>query len=399
MRILQIANKFPYPAKDGGAIATLSLAKSFALLGHDVTMLALNTSKHYTDPAIVPAELASAIRFISVPADTEIRVTKMIRNFLFSRIPYNAERFISKDFEHTLVKLLKEEVFDIIQLEGLYLAPYLDTIRFCTNTKVVMRAHNIEHEIWERTVSQQSGIRKLYLRNLAGRIKRMELHYLNLCDAVLPITTRDGDILKKLGCRLPSHVVPMGVNAFELMPDHSHLEFPSLFHIGALDWMPNQEGLIWFFENVWGKILEKHPGLRFYLAGRNAPAKFTSLAYPNVEYLGEVDDAYQFIRSKSVMIVPVLSGSGMRIKIIEGMALGKAIVTTPVGTEGISTTHGENIFISSNPSDFAGYICKLVENRELCLKTGENARNFVAEHYDNNAITGSLVAFYKSLLQ
>lgn len=399
MRILQVANKFPYPAKDGGSIATLSLAKSFALLGHDVTMLALNTSKHYTDPDTVPAELASAIRFISVPADTGIRVTKMIRNFLFSRIPYNAERFISKEFELALAKLLKEEVFDIIQLEGLYLAPYLDVIRAWSKAKVVMRAHNIEHEIWERTVTLQSGIRKIYLRNLARRIKNMELYYLNLCDAVLPITSRDGEILMKLGCRLPCHVVPMGVNAADLLPDHSHLEFPSLFHIGALDWMPNQEGLLWFFENVWGKVLEKHPATRFYLAGRNAPPKFTSLAYPNIEFLGEVDDAYRFIRSKSIMVVPILSGSGMRIKIIEGMALGKAIVTTPIGTEGIATTHGENIFIAGNPGDFAAYICNLVENRELCLKTGENARNFVVDHFDNNAITGSLLAFYKNLLQ
>jgi glycosyltransferase involved in cell wall biosynthesis len=362
-------------------------------------MLAINTSKHYTDPDTVPADLSKSIKFISVPADTRIRVTRLIRNFLFSRMPYNAERFISREFEQTLAKLLKDEVFDIIQLEGLYVAPYLDIIRAGSQARVIMRAHNIEHEIWERTVSQQSGVRKIYLRILAARIKKMELHYLNLCDAMLPITQRDGEILKKLGCRLPSHVVPMGVNANELMPDHSNLEFPSLFHIGALDWMPNQEGLLWFFENVWHKIREKHPGLGFYLAGRNAPQKFTSLAYPNIEYLGEVEDAYQFIRSKSVMIVPVLSGSGMRIKIIEGMALGKAIVTTPVGTEGISTTNGENIFVAAQPEDFARYVCSLVENRELCLKIGENARNFVADHYDNNAITSSLVAFYKSLLQ
>jgi glycosyltransferase involved in cell wall biosynthesis len=162
--------------------------------------------------------------------------------------------------------------------------------------------------------------------------------------------------------------------------------------------MPNQEGLIWFFENAWGKILEKDPGLTFYLAGRNAPHKFTNLPYPNINFVGEVEDAYQFIRSKAVMIVPVLSGSGMRIKIIEGMALGKAIVTTSVGTEGIGTTHGENIFIADQPDEFATYVCSLLENRELCMQTGEKARNFVAGHYDNNAITISLIAFYQNLL-
>ncbi len=186
----------------------------------------------------------------------------------------------------------------------------------------------------------------------------------------------------------------MGVDTVELLPDHSRLEFPSVFHIGALDWMPNQEGLLWFFENVWGKILEKHPDLLFYLAGRNAPPHFKVLPYPNVVYTGEVDNAYDFIRSKAVMIVPVLSGSGMRIKIIEGMALGKAIVTTSIGTEGIATTHGSDIFISDDPEEFARYVCSLIEDRNFCLKIGENASKFVKSRYDNYIITSSLVRLF-----
>ena len=398
MKILQIANKFPYPAKDGGSIATLCLSRSFASLGHDVTVLAVNTSKHYTDPASIPAELSGAIRFISVPVNTDIRIFRLIRNFLFSTWPYNAERFISKEFDATLKKLLLAEKFDIIQLEGLYLAPYLETIRAHSSAKVVMRAHNIEHEIWKRTIFQTRGLKKYYILHLAGRIRRMELQFLNRYDAVLPITSRDGDLLRKLGCRLPSHVVPMGINAGDLLPDHTRLEFPTVFHIGSLDWIPNQEGLLWFFERVWNLVLEKHPTLMFYLGGRNAPPYFKALPYPNIVYVGEVDNAYDFIRSKAVMIVPVMSGSGMRIKIIEGMALGKAIVTTTIGTEGIATTHGSNILMADDPEEFARGVCTLIEDRNYCEKIGENARNFVTVHYDNFAITNSLAEFYQNLL-
>jgi glycosyltransferase involved in cell wall biosynthesis len=399
MNILQIANKFPYPPKDGGSIATLSLSKSFALLGHRVTVIALNTSKHFTDPSLIPVQLSSQIRFISVPVDTDIRILDLFVNFLFSRMPYNAERFISRAFDKKLKELLSSEKFDIIQLEGLYLAPYIKTIRDHSAAKVVMRAHNIEHEIWQRTITKLTGLKKWYISNLAARIKQMELKYLNLYDAVLPITSRDGDLLRKLGCRLPLHVVPMGVNAGELLPDYTKLEFPSLFHIGALDWMPNQEGLTWFFENVWGLVLAKHPDLQFFLAGRNAPAPFKTLHYPNIVFLGEVDDAYDFMRSKAVMIVPVLSGSGMRIKIIEGMALGKAIVTTSIGTEGIATTDGRDILIADDPGQFAGKVCDLIDNRNYYMEIGENARNFVKEQYDNHAITSSLTEFYQSLLR
>jgi len=398
MRILQFANKFPYPARDGGSIATLSLARSLARLGHEVTVLAINTSKHYSDPSFIPSELSRLVRFIAVPVDTDIRMIKLVRNFLFSSLPYNAERFISKAVEDALLKLLKEEEFDIIQMEGLYLAPYLSLIRSRSQARSVMRAHNVEFEIWERSATLQKGLKQWYFKHLANRIKAMEIDYLNKYDAILPITQRDGAMLEKMGCRLPLHVVPTGIDADKLVPDHSRLDFPSLFHIGALDWIPNQEGLLWFFDKVWGKILEKHPGIVFYLAGRNAPESFRNLPYPNIEFLGEVDDAYDFIRSKGVMIVPVLSGSGMRIKIVEGMALAKAIVTTSIGTEGIGTTHGNNIMTADDPGAFASHVLSLVEDKDYCMKIGENARNFVVNHYDNRAISMSLLEFYQHLL-
>jgi glycosyltransferase involved in cell wall biosynthesis len=362
-----------------------------------VTILAINTSKHYTDPATVPDFLSSAIRFIGVSVNTDIGIFSLLRNFFFSKWPYNAERFINSEFDRRLAGLLQEEKFDIIQLEGLYLAPYLDTIRKNSQARVVMRSHNIEHEIWDRSKGQHSGIRRVYIKHLARRIRKMELSFLNRYDAIVPITARDGKVLTGLGCRVPIHIVPTGINAKELLPDHSRMDFPSVFHLGALDWMPNQEGLNWFFGSVWPLILRKHPDLIFYLAGRNAPDHFKKLPYKNVVFLGEVDDAYKFISSRAVMVVPVLSGSGMRIKIIEGMALEKAIVTTTIGTEGIATTHGENILISDEPVEFAHHVCRLVEDQQYCLEIGKNARNFVAANYDNNAITKSLAEFYKKL--
>lgn len=398
MKILLVANKFPYPAKDGGSIATLNLARSLASLGHNVSLLAINTSKHYTDPETVPEDLSQLIRLISVPVNTDINLWKLGLNFLFSSLPYNAERFINREFNDLLFKLLKEDQFDIIQLEGLYLAPYLDTIRAATSARIVMRAHNIEHEIWVRAERHEKGLKKKYLRHLTKRIRNMEIKYLNRYDAILPITSRDEQELVKLGCTIPSHVVPMGINAEELKPDNSQMDYPSVFHIGALDWIPNQEGILWFFQQVWPKVIDKLPDIKFFLAGRNAPESIKSLHYKNVIFLGEVDDAHDFIRSKAIMIVPLLSGSGMRIKIIEGMALGRAIVTTSIGTEGIATTHGENILIADNPDDFAEMVIKLAENRKICLEIGENACKFVTVHYDNTAISRSLTAFYQKLL-
>jgi polysaccharide biosynthesis protein PslH len=398
MKILQLANKFPYPAKDGGSIATMALSKTFAELGHEVTVLAMNTSKHYADASRLESLRDSGIIFIAVPVNTDISKKALIRNFLFSPLPYNAERFISKEFDLKLQELLSQENFDIIQLEGLYLAPYMKTIRKFSRAKVAMRAHNIEHEIWTRAFRQEKGLRKVYLHNLSSRIKNLEIKYLNDYDVMIPITARDGEVLKNLGCRLPMHVVPTGVNIKDFGISYKRMEFPSVFHIGALDWIPNQEGVMWFLEKVWPLVQKQFPKVKFYLAGRNAPESFKNLPYKKVVFLGEVDDAYKLMRSKAVMIVPVLSGSGMRIKIIEGMASGKAIVTTTIGTEGIATRHGENILIEDEPEHFAYEVCKLLFQRDYYDRIGENARKFVAREYDNKSITSSLIGFYKKLI-
>jgi len=398
LRILQISNKLPYPPKDGGAIATLSMSRSFVKLGHEVSILSMNTSKHYFDPENIPQDLKSIIDFHTVNIDTDITPLDAFKNLLFSKLPYNAERFINEDFKTKLVELLKNSEFDVIQLEGLYVAPYIDSIRKHSKAIVSMRAHNIEFEIWERTAKQNVALKKYYLKNLASRIRRMELKYMNSYDCVIPITSRDDNSLKKLGCIIPSHVCPTGIFTTDLDDNRNSIEYPSLFHIGALDWGPNQEGIIWFLDKVWPKLNKKYPELKFYIAGRNAPPKISKINIAGVKYLGEVEDAHDLMRSKAIMIDPLLSGSGMRIKIIEGMALGKSIVTTSIGTEGINSTHDENILIANNPDSFYTEIQKLLDNFDNFEVLGQNASQFVRLKYDNIEITKKLADFYTKLL-
>lgn len=398
MRILQIANKFPYPAKDGGSIATLSISKTFANLGIETCILAMNTSKHFFPIEDLPVELTSNIDFQAVPVNTSISPGKLISNYLFSRQPYNAVRFITEAFENKLKSLLEAQVFDVIQLEGLYLAPYMPLIRSHSRALLAMRAHNVEHEIWQRTALQCRGLKRIYLNNLAARIRQMELSYLNAYDVMIPITRRDADIFTEMGCKLPIHVTPTGISTDSLVPDRDEIEFPSLFHIGALDWAPNQEGLFWFLDEIWPAIHKANPELNFYIAGRNAPEKISKIKMDNVVFLGEVDDAYKFMNSKAIMVVPLLSGSGMRIKIIEGMALGKTIVSTTLGAEGIQFNHGKNIIIADSPENIIKETQDLLNNFDKFDAIGKQAQEFVRKAYDNTAITSDLLEFYKKHL-
>ncbi len=396
MKILQVTNKVPYPANDGGAIATLRMAEGFSNLGFEITVLAMVTLKHPVTMEEIPGELKKKIRFRLVPVPAAIHPFKALRNLLFSKLPYNAERFIDKKFRQELSALLASEEFDIVQLEGLYVCPYIETIRTHSNATIVYRAHNIEHEIWERSVAMASGLKKGYLKILSRRLKRFETGWLNAYDLLVPITSRDGELLNRLGNSRPLQVAQTGIDLTHLTPCFSSMKFPSVFHIGALDWAPNQEGILWFLKNCWGRLTAKYPDLKFFIAGRNAPVWLEKkFILPGVVYLGEIEDAYAFMNSGAVMVVPLFAGSGMRIKIIEGMALGKAIVSTSIGAEGIDTTHGENICIANTADAFVKEISRLTENKDQVEKLGLNAIHYIQENFDNFAIAGKLAGFYK----
>ena len=396
MRILQVTNKVPYPVKDGGAIACMNLARGFSLLGHKVTILAMNTVKHHVTLTEIPESVKELAEFKLVSVPARISPVSAFLNLVFSRKPYNAVRFISKTFAIELQRILLENDFDIIQLEGLYVCPYIPVIRANSKAKIIYRAHNIEHEIWARTAIMAHGLEKWYLQNLSGRIKSFEVQIINKYDLLVPITGRDEAMLNKLGNIKPSHVSQTGIDSSVLIPNSKNLVHPTLFHIGSLEWTPNQEGLIWFFNNCWDTIRKKYPDLQFFIAGRNAPPWFQKmLNLPNVVFKGEVADAYEFINSKSIMVVPLFSGSGMRIKIIEGMALGKPIVTTAVGTEGISTTSGVNIVITEDADGFVQSISDLIEDHEYFERIGKNAIEYIHENFDNLSSAGSLIEFYK----
>jgi len=401
MRILQLTNKIPYPPKDGGAIATLNISTGLARLGHDITILGMNTSKHYFDLKLIPENLTKQIDIREVIVDTKISVFAALKNLLFSDNPYNAERFFHDGFARALTNLLKEKTFDVIQLEGLYLGYYIDIIRKHSKARISLRAHNIEHEIWQRTASQEKRYwKKLYFRMLAGRIRRFEMNILNKYDLLVPITERDASHYKSFGNKKPFLTVPSGYDTSLLVPQPEIIQYPSVFFIGTLDWFPNQEGLVWFVEKVWPMVLQRHPDLKFHVAGRNAPHWITKLFTnnPNINYLGEIDDAYQFINENAVMVAPLFSGSGMRVKIIEGMALGKTIVTTTIGAEGINITPGKNIFIEDDEEGFCNQIDKLVIDRVLFDEVGRHANLFVRDNYDNHKISISLADFYSKNL-
>jgi len=209
----------------------------------------------------------------------------------------------------------------------------------------------------------------------------------------MPITEVDHLFFKKLFPALSSRVVPFGVDLSAYPYRHPKIDAHkiSLFHIGSMNWQPNIEGMRWFLENVWEKIAEKYPNLTLVLAGKGNRTALSNLPLKNVQIFDFVEDAQRFINEHDIMVVPLLSGSGMRIKIMEGLALCKPVITTTIGAEGIEITDKENIFIADTPEAMLQTIDFCVNHVEKCEETGRNARKLIENKYAEEIITKKLM--------
>ena len=398
MRILVLCNKMPYPSNDGGTIATLNMIMGLATQGNTIDVLAMQTHKHNFPLTKLSDELRQNINWHSVWIDTDINPLRLLKNLLFSQLPYNAERFVSKEFNEKLKELLQNN-YDIVQLEGLYLTSYIDTIRKKSKSIISLRAHNVEQQIWERLVETETNpLRRIYKRILCRRIGRLEKLTLSKIDLLVPITQNDAERLPftpDRTCVTPTGIVQQKFSAYKepAVPK-------SVFYIGALDWEPNQEAVLWFVRNVWGDVHQHHPDWELHIAGRNAPKSFTTeLAKYPVVFDGQVQSAQEFIERHNIMVVPLLSGSGMRIKIIEAMAHSRCVVTTPVGAEGINAENGRQILIGETPDELKTLLLKAIGDADYTRNIANEAFAFTNQNFNNRVIISGLDKFYKQWLQ
>ncbi len=397
LKILFICNKSPWPAKEGGAMAMNNLIEGLIVVGNQVKVIAVDSDKYPVAPQDIPLTYRQKTGIEFVHLDLAVKPISALLN-LFSRQSYHVQRFISKTFEKKLIEILLTQKFDIVQMETLFMAPYLHIIRKYSKARIVLRAHNIEHLIWKRIfLTSRNPVKKFYLHHLFTTLENYEKAVLNHFDGILPITEKD-TLFFKSHCQRLVQAIPFGVNLEDYPLHHKQQQENALFHVGAMNWMPNEEGIRWFLKEVWPKVQAKFPALKLYLAGRAMPRWLLELNKKNVMVMGEVPDARDFILSKSISIVPLFSGSGVRIKIVESMCLGKAVISTKTGAEGIEYTDGKNILLADTADDFVSAIACLYENPEKAALLGKNARWIMEANHDNRKIIEQLEAFYREIL-
>ena len=396
MNILMLCNKSPYPPSEGGPMAMNSIVNGLLEAGHKVKILAVNSEKYHIKKEDIPQSYRDKTGIELVDVDLKIKPIEALKN-LFSDKSYHVERFISEEFREKLIKILKKDRYDIVQLEMIYMAPYIETIRANSKALIVLRAHNVEHLIWDRIAKKTSFLpKKWYLNHLVRTLRNYELNAINKVDGIAAITYRDAAFFRG-ETAVPVIDVPFGVNPDDFTPNYEVNKQPSLYHIGSMNWMPNEEGIKWFLKKVWDKLQEREPNIKLNLAGRHMPKWLMNLKKNNVKVWGEVPDAKEFIKDNDIAIVPLLSGSGIRIKIIESMAMGKTVITTMIGAEGIQYSEYNNIIIADNPTKIVETICRITKEPEELMRIGKNARKLVEDIYDNKKIIERLLIFYDEI--
>jgi len=397
MRILQLTNKPPAPPTDGSSIAMFNMAMGFIKNGITLNLLTINTKKHFKSDSEVEADFKMKSNYRSVYRDTDVSIAGALIN-LFSNRSYFVSRFYFKEFEDALVSLLREKEFDLVQLESIFMGDYIPAIRKHSKAKIVVRTHNIEHLIWSRMINNEKNpAKKSYLSLQNARLKLFEYNILKAADAIVPITAVDQKYFESWGIHKPFFASPTGLLLDKYKVDHSAEMTQSVFHFGSMDWMPNEEAVLWFAQKVWPLVHAKIPAARFYIVGRGISAKVESLTIPGVVVVGKTELPEKVYHKYSIMVVPLLSGSGMRIKLIEGMAYGKPIVSTSIGAEGIAVTHDKNCVLADSETDFANAVIELLENEAKRIGLQKEARDFAEKNYDNTARVKELLDFYHSL--
>ncbi len=394
MKALVLCNKFPYPSTDGSSIAIMRMIDTLLAANIEVSLFSLNTKKHYKDPSALKKAYGDKLSITSVDVLTDITASNTFANLMTGQ-PFHVSRFYTSEVSQNLTELLQKENFDIIQFEGIFMGPYLELVRRYSDAKCVLRPHNIEYRIWERFLNSEKNVLKsLYLQLQTRRLKAYELEIIPQFDGIVPISDADNTFIQSLVSK-PILTVPCATDLTKY--EEAPSEEANFFHIGAMDWMPNISGMEWFLSAVWPLVLAILPNATFTLAGRDMPKNLLLNKQKGVSVVGEVESADTFYKENGILVVPLLSGSGIRIKIIEGLSYGKAIVSTSIGAMGISLNNNENILISDTPEGFANSMVTLHEDKELRLKLGKNARALSQQMFDVQRLGKQISEFYNRL--
>ena len=381
--VLFITTQLPYPPKSGGTIKSWNYVK-FLSQNHVLSIASLlkdDDKKHVVD-------FCKALKLEHFEQE-EIEIQRTAFNLLKSYFVspcLNVFRNYSKNFQSKINSLAKKA--DVILVDHYEVFQYVSP-NF--KGKIVMHTHNAEFMLWQRMSELTTNpIKKLILKVEATRVKSYEAAIFEKSDLIYS-TPSDIELYKKHGLNTSKHALTyhLGNDSLLTLPD---LKFSSteksLTFIGTLSWEPNIDGICWFIDQCWSSIEQVHPDVKLYILGSKPNERILKSANndPNIVFTGFVQDLDTYLQKTRVYIAPLRFGSGMKVKVLEGLYRGTPTVTTSVGAEGLDLVNGSNCVIADSPQDFIAGCLTLFENEALWNNFRDKTRVLAAKKYTWNAL-------------
>ncbi|MDG2153685.1 MAG: glycosyltransferase family 4 protein [Crocinitomicaceae bacterium] len=390
MKVLFLSHKPPYPIVDGGCHAMDRMLRdfSFSYPNATITYLSLETEKHPSDVKSIPPEFGSNIDFINTKISTRINPIAALIH-LFNSKSYNISRFKKKSVTTLIKSLISKKEYDVVVFESLFAGAYVDEIKNLSKAKLIYRAHNIEHKIWEDLSKGESNpLKKRYLKHLSIRLKTFELTFLKKVNLIMSISEMDQSIFTKntnTNCKyipvsMPSNAKYSGIKN-------------SLCFLGAFNWMPNKEGISWYVNTIHDELVNKFPKLNLEIAGSFSDEISNLSEKPNIRLHGFVDSSMDFISSHGIFIAPILSGSGVKMKVLEAMSLGVPCVLSKKAAEGLSLP--SVIPVCNSKEEFIEKLSLLLVDEGLCEKIGLAGQEFIQKEFSTDVVSKKLITSLK----
>lgn len=396
--ILQLCLRVPFPERDGGTMAMCSLAEGLKREGHRVHMLALNTSKHYVDLSSIPVEVRNDYHLQAVDVKNDLSISGALINLVNGK-PYHVSRFDHQAFRKALELLLEENSYDLVVFESIFMAPYLGSVKV-KKIPCFLRSHNVEYSVWERIVANTANpIKRWYLNLQKNRLKDYETRLTNQFDRVAAISQVDEDTYGRWGLAKISFTVPFGIDAQTISLDQLPKHELKIGFLGTMSWLPNLEGIKWFLQHIWPEVAQIYPQLTCAIAGYEMPASLIEKSEGNLSIQGPQSDAKSFLKDCNIIMAPLLSGGGVRIKILEAMAMGKAVMATPVGVEGIPAENRKSVMKFENATEFLEHLATINDRPKYLSSIAEGGHELIKTHFNKQKAARRLVGELDEVLR
>ena len=395
MKILFLSPTMPFPLTDGGRIRVFNLLKQIAQKS-EVTLLALETQETDADGVAELQQLGIQVHLVpNAPTLPRLSLSTLVKAFR-KRQPITVARYDVPTYRQKFRELIANESFDLVHYEMFHVA------QFYTETHLprVLSQQNVDSAIWRRLCSETANpFYKFVYWTQQLAFQRYERVLSPKFDAVTCTSDIDAAVFQEHCAEDAIQIIPNGVDITHYRPDFTTEAPAHLIYIGSMDWYPNEDAVGFFADEVLPRIQEKVPDVAFSIVGGNPSPQVQKLAArEGVVVTGRVPEIKPYFAEATVFVVPLRIGSGTRLKILEALAMGKAIVSTTVGAEGLDLKDGEEIFIADEPTAFANAVIRLLTDSELRRRIGENGRARVERDYDWRSIGEKLHEVYANIV-